>query len=124
MMAALKQGRVLGMLIDQKYNEGLAVPFFGQPAMTNPVFVQMAQRYNGFLIPARAERLGGAHFRLTLHPPLALADQAGHPRTAEDVLAEAHRLLEEWIRERPEQWLWIHKRWDSKNLAAEISSES
>ena len=84
----------------------------------------MSQRYNGFLIPARAERLGGAHFRLTLHPPLALADQAEHPRTAEDVLAEAHRLLEEWIRERPEQWLWIHKRWDSKNLAAEISSES
>lgn len=114
MIAALKQGRALGILIDQKYNEGLAVPFFGRTAMTNPVFVQLPQRYQGFVIPARAERLGGARFRITFHPSLALFTAGGQARPAEDVIGEAHALLEGWIRQRPEQWLWMHKRWPAE----------
>jgi KDO2-lipid IV(A) lauroyltransferase len=38
-------------------------------------------------------------------------DAENQPRPAEDVIAEAHALLESWIKERPEQWLWQHRRW-------------
>ena len=105
-MMALKNGRRIGILIDQKYNQGLAMPFFRRTAMTSPAFVQLAQRFDCPLIPARVERLEGAHFRITIYPPLVTKD-----RSVEDVITESHALLEKWITEHPSQWLWVHRRW-------------
>lgn len=113
---AMQQGRHIAMLIDQKYNEGIAVPFFGHPAMTATAFVLLCQKFNCPLIPLRVERLNGAHFRLTVHEPMALFDGEGHPLPAETATVRAHEYLEDWIRERPEQWLWIHRRWNSAAL--------
>lgn len=107
-IAALKDKRYLGILIDQKYNEGIAVPFFGHAAMTNPVFVQLAQKYECPVIPVRCERTGPAQFKLTVYEPLNLDS------SVETIMAEAHRLLEIWIAENPGQWLWLHRRWSSK----------
>jgi KDO2-lipid IV(A) lauroyltransferase len=104
-ISALKEKRYLGILIDQKYNEGVAADFFGQPAMTNPVFAQLAQKYDCPVIPVRNERTGPAQFRLTVHEPLDL------DASVDDVIKEAHRLLEMWIKDRPGQWLWLHRRW-------------
>lgn len=109
---SLKTGRHVGILIDQKYNEGLSVPFFGREAMTSPAFVQLAQKYNCPLVPGRMERTGGAHFRLTADGgPLPLFDETGKALPVEQVIADAHARLEKWIQERPEQWLWLHRRW-------------
>lgn len=112
----LKTHQILGMLIDQKYNEGLAVPFFGKPAMSNPVYVQLAQKYKCPAIPVQAIRLKGAHFKIKVYPPLGLFDPDGKPFPVENVIANTHMLLERWIRENPGQWLWLHRRWDSKGL--------
>ncbi len=111
LVEAVQSGRSIGILIDQKYNEGVEVPFFGQPSMTSPAFVQLGQKYKCPVVPFRVERLQGIRFRLTFYPPLKLFDDAGSPRPVEDVIADAHRLLEGWIAERPDQWLWLHKRW-------------
>lgn len=108
MVDALQEGRPLMMLIDQKYNEGLAVPFMGRPAMTSDAFVRFARKFSCPLIPYRVERLGGPRFRVTFFPPMAADDGP-----VETVIADAHALLENWIAERPEQWLWLHRRWDS-----------
>jgi KDO2-lipid IV(A) lauroyltransferase len=112
---AMKQGRYLGILIDQKYNEGVAVPFFSIPAMTNPVSIQLCQKYDGMLVPVRNVRTRGANFTLKIHKPLDLFKD-GEARPLEDVIQDAHTLLEEWIREEPAQWLWLHRRWDSEGL--------
>lgn len=111
LVESIKAGRSIGILIDQKYNEGVEIPFFGQPAMTSPAFVQLGQKYNCPLVPFRVERIEGIRFRLTFYPPLKVSDDSGNPRPVEDVLGDAHRLLESWITERPDQWLWLHKRW-------------
>lgn len=116
MLEAIKQKRYLGILIDQKYNEGLAVLFFNKPAMTNPIFVQLCQKYKCPLIPARSTRHGGANFTITIHEPLKLTSEDNKSLPIEDVIADAHHYLETWIKENPEQWLWLHKRWDSKKL--------
>lgn len=108
---ALKNKRLIGILIDQKYNEGISAPFFGMPAMTNPVFVQLAQKYKAPIIPVRGQRLDGANFKLTFYEPLKTFDESGAPLPIEDVISQAHEYLEEWITQKPEQWLWLHRRW-------------
>ncbi|PCK00233.1 MAG: lipid A biosynthesis acyltransferase [Zetaproteobacteria bacterium] len=108
---ALKEAHSIGILIDQKYNEGVEVDFFKMPTMTNPIFVQLCQRYKCPLIPVRNERISGCNFKLTAYPPLTLFKDDGTPRPVDDVIKDAHILLEQWIKERPEQWIWLHHRW-------------
>ena len=55
-------------------NDGIPSPFFGVDAMTSKGFAQLALRFNCVILPAWVERLGGAHFRLNVDPPLALPD--------------------------------------------------
>jgi KDO2-lipid IV(A) lauroyltransferase len=110
-VAALRRGGHLTLLADQKLNDGIAVPFFGREAMTAPALAMLALRFDCDVLPVRVERLRGAYFRLTVYPKLALPQ--GGDRTA-DILAlmtEVNQALESWIRERPEQWFWLHRRW-------------
>ncbi len=119
-MQSLKENRHVGILIDQKYNEGIPVPFFGRPAMTSPAAVQLAQKFRCPLVMARLERLDKARFSITA-TEIPYLDDAGNPLPAETVLATIHGHLERWIRERPGQWLWLHRRWPSQ-AALETSS--
>jgi KDO2-lipid IV(A) lauroyltransferase len=110
-VAAIQEGRHLTMLVDQKMNDGIAVPFFGRDAMTAPALARLARRYDCIVVPVHVERLGGAHFRLICEPPLPV------PKTSDahaDVLAlmtAVNATIERWIRARPEQWFWLHRRW-------------
>ena len=113
LIQSIKNKRHIGVLLDQKYREGLAVPFFGMPAMTNPVFIQLCQKYDCPLIPVRNIRLGPARFEIRLYEPIELFTKDGQARSAEDVLIEINALLEDWIIQNPGQWLWLHRRWDS-----------
>ncbi len=105
LVQSLKEGHSIGILIDQKYNEGVAADFFGRPAMTSPAFAQLARKYDATLIPFRCERLPGCRFTITFETPIA-ADG-----TDENVIAKAHERLESWISAQPGQWMWLHRRW-------------
>ncbi|MDP3532516.1 MAG: lauroyl acyltransferase [Alphaproteobacteria bacterium] len=107
----LKDEQFLAMLVDQKLNKGVAVPFFGHIAKTAAAPAELAYRYNCPIIPSRVERLKGARFRVSAYPPLILPDTGDKTKNIELVMTEINKLLEGWIRERPEQWLWIHRRW-------------
>ncbi len=111
LIKALKNNEHIGVLIDQKYNEGVKADFFGQPAMTSPAFVQLAQKFDCPLIPLKIERLNGCAFKMTILPPLDIKD-----KPVEDVINHSHALLEGWITDHPAQWLWLHRRWNSKAL--------
>lgn len=107
----LGNGGHVGMLIDQKMNDGIAVPFFGRDAMTAPAAAQLALRAGIPIRPARTERLGGARFRITVLPPLEPPATGDRNADVRIVMQRLNDLLESWIRERPEQWLWVHRRW-------------
>jgi len=110
-IAALRGGAHLGLLADQKMNDGIPVPFFGRPAMTAPALAVLALRFDCDVLPLRVERLDGAHFRVTVSPPLHLS-RSGEPHAdAAALMARANTTLEAWIRDRPQQWLWLHQRW-------------
>jgi Kdo2-lipid IVA lauroyltransferase/acyltransferase len=111
LLALAKQRARIGMLVDQKLNEGIALPFFGRPAMTAPALAQLALRFDLPVAPVRCERLAGPRLRLTLYPPLALRRTGDREADVRALMSEANAILEGWIRERPEQWLWLHRRW-------------
>jgi len=106
-IAALRRDTHLTLLADQKMNDGIPVPFFGRPATTAPALAVLALRFDCDVLPARVERLDGARFRLTVLPPLPLP-RSGEPYAdAAALMAGGNATLEEWIRDRPGQWLWL-----------------
>jgi Kdo2-lipid IVA lauroyltransferase/acyltransferase len=109
--AALYRGGHLTMLADQKLNEGIPVKFFGRPAMTATALALLALRFECDVLPARVERLGGARFRLTVYPPLPLPRSGDQEADVAALTAHVTAVLESWIRNRPEEWLWVHRRW-------------
>ena len=110
-LAVLRRGAHLTLLVDQKLNEGIAVPFFDRPAMTAPALALLALHFNCAVLPVRVERLDGAHFRLTVEPPLPLPRTGERSADVAALMTAVNRTLERWIRERPEQWFWVHNRW-------------
>lgn len=107
----LREGKVLGMLFDQRITDGaLAVPYFGRPAMTTGLPALLALRLGCAVHPMRSWREGGK-IRVDVEP--ALAVPAGGP-TPENMFELTRRMterVEAWVRACPTQWLWIHNRW-------------
>jgi KDO2-lipid IV(A) lauroyltransferase len=110
-LAHLGRGGYLGMLVDQKMNDGIAAPFFGRPAMTAPAAAAFALRFGCPLIPAHVERIGPARLRLVVEPPMALPDTGDRQADLLRLTTEINVILERWIRARPGEWLWLHRRW-------------
>ena len=110
MVKAMKAGEHLGILVDQKYNEGVTVPFFGMNANTGVAFIELAKKYDCPLIPIQYIREKNG-FLIDVHPPIPTLD-----RDVLDILTDAHKLMEGWIRQHPEQWLWLHRRWKNEEL--------
>ena len=108
---ALREGRALCMLVDQKMNDGIPVPFFGRDAMTAPALAVLALRYECAVVPIRMQRTKGAHFRMISEPPLALPETGNNDADRAALMREVNALVERWVREHPEQWLWLHRRW-------------
>jgi KDO2-lipid IV(A) lauroyltransferase len=110
-VAEIEAGRPIGMLIDQRMSNGMAVPIFGRPAMTAPGPAQLALRFGCPIVPVQVERTRGARFRITLYDPLAVEKTGDQQADIYKVLVQINDAVESWVRARPDQWLWIHDRW-------------
>lgn len=106
----LRAGRAIAMLSDLPDRTGLRAPFFGHPANLSTFPVAMARRLALPLIAGRCLRVDGATFLIDgvrLDPPETDDVDA-------DIAAGARRLhaeFEDWIRERPSQWMWATRKW-------------
>jgi KDO2-lipid IV(A) lauroyltransferase len=106
LLGTLRRGGALGMLIDQDTKvDGVWVPFFGRPAFTPVGAAKIALRQNTAVIPTFIERLPDGRHLATFHPPLDLPDD---PTEATALMTAK---IEEQVRRRPEQWVWMHRRW-------------
>jgi KDO2-lipid IV(A) lauroyltransferase len=92
-------------------NDGIPVPFFGRDAMTAPALAEFALKFDCPMVPARITRLGGARFRLTALPPIHLVRTGDHQADVAAIMTAVNAIIEAWVRETPEQWLWLHNRW-------------
>ncbi len=110
-LAWLNQGGHLGMLVDQKMNDGIPVPFFGRDAMTAPALAQFALKYRCPVVPAHVVRIGGARFKLVIEPPIDLPDSGDRHADLMALMTKVNAVIEGWVRASPGQWLWLHRRW-------------
>jgi len=121
-MTVLGAGGQALMLADQRMNDGVAIPFFNLPAMTSTALARLSIRFDATLVPMRAERLGGSRFRVTAEAPLEVP-RCGEVFSDEKAIMEAvNQHIETWVRARPEQWLWLHRRWP-KQFVGSIESD-
>lgn len=118
MQGVLEKDGHLGMLIDQHFTRGVVIPFLGRPALTNPILGKFARRFDCPVHGVRVIRLPGQRFRLELTPPLDLPrDEAGEIDVT-GAMAMMTAVVEGWVREHPEQWLWMHRRWRPNMIKA------
>jgi KDO2-lipid IV(A) lauroyltransferase len=117
-LAHLSRGGYLGMLVDQKMNDGIPVEFFGRTAMTAPALGALALRFRCPVIPGRIRRIGPARLRLEVEPPLALPDSGDRQKDVATVMRMVDATLERWITDDPGSWLWLHRRWPKTEIAA------
>jgi KDO2-lipid IV(A) lauroyltransferase len=111
MTGVIERGGHLGQLIDQHFTRGIPVDFMGRPAFANPLLAKLARHYDCPVHGVRVIRLGGHRFRLELTPPLDLPRDADGLVDVAGAVQAMQRVVEGWVREHPEQWLWMHRRW-------------
>ncbi|HEY5288855.1 MAG TPA: lysophospholipid acyltransferase family protein [Caulobacteraceae bacterium] len=111
LLEALNDGRSIAMLNDQRYDMGVAAPFFGRLVMTNPAAVRLALKFSAPIVPMSIDRLGGARFRCVVHPPIELIHSGPRKTDIETGVAAINAFIEARVRERPGEWWWLHRRW-------------
>jgi len=112
-MRTIRGGGIVAILIDQNMQpkDGIFVRFFGRPACTTTVAAALALKTGCAIVPVRCLLQPNGRYRMVYGPPVEW------PRTGrqeEDIAGLTQHLtsiIEAWVRETPEQWLWLHRRW-------------
>lgn len=111
LMRAIGRGESIALLNDQKYNGGVAAPFFGVTAHTAPGPSTFALRFGIPIQPLSVQRRRKASFTVIAHEPIVLAETGDRNADIETGVRRINAFMEERIRERPTEWFWVHKRW-------------
>ena len=108
---AIKQNQHIGMLVDQKQNDGIAVPFFGRDAMTAPAIASLALKYDLQLIPLQVLRVKGPKFIVKVSEPFKFDNTGDDKKDTLIAMTRINSILEGWVKQEPSQWFWVHNRW-------------
>ena len=108
---ALERGAHVGMLVDQYFSRGVEVTFFGRKTTANPLIARLARHFDCPIHGTRIVRLPGNRFRAELSEAIVPVRDAGGAVDIAGTMQAITDVIESWIREHPEQWLWLHRRW-------------
>jgi len=113
--AHMMRGGHLGMLVDQKLDNGIAAPLFGRPAMTTPAMASFAIKFKCPVFPVHVVRVGPARLHMICEAPMEIPSTGNKDADVLTMTMEMNRILEKWIREKPGAWLWLHRRWPKES---------
>ena len=105
-----KKKKNLGMLIDQKMNDGIKTTFFGRNVMTASAIAKFAIKYKCPIIPTLCIRESGIKLKIIYFKPIYFK-QLKKIGSEKDIMNYLNKYVESWISKYPDQWLWIHRRW-------------
>lgn len=108
MVRHLKKGGFFALLVDQDSHSGKSIKFLGQPARTTTAPAEMALRYDLPLVPVFAIRqLNGRDIKLEYEKPIMHTNVTRMTNEINDRIGTR-------IKENPEQWYWLHNRWNKE----------
>ena len=107
----MRRGAWIGLLIDEPYPRGVTVTFFGRECSASPLFAQIAHQLDCPVYGARTIRLPEGKLALDLTGPVPLPRDAGGSVDVHAATQLMTDIIEGWIREHPEQWVWLQRRW-------------
>jgi KDO2-lipid IV(A) lauroyltransferase len=111
LISAVKAGCAIGMLVDQKMNDGIEVPFLGQPAMTANAIAKIALQFDYPIIPLQLIRTNNSYFKAIIHPPIKFKKTSDNKADCYNIMLIINQILGNWVSENPGQWFWFHNRW-------------
>jgi Kdo2-lipid IVA lauroyltransferase/acyltransferase len=112
LLRVLESGGRVAMLVDQHYVNGVDVTFFGRPCKANPFIARLARHVDCPIHGTRVVRLPDGHrFRVDLTEAVEPARDADGRIDIAGTMQAITAVIEGWVREHPEQWLWVHRRW-------------
>jgi KDO2-lipid IV(A) lauroyltransferase len=118
LLEALRRGEAVALMNDQKFNQGVPSLFFGHEVHTAAGPTRLALRTTGRLQPMTAQRLKGARFRVIVHEPIVLQHTGDREADLADGVRQVNAFIEARVRERPQEWFWIHNRWSNAAYAS------
>lgn len=123
MITALKNKETLGILMDQNTSrsKGLFIDFFGEPACTVPVIALLALRYRVPVIPGFIIRTGFDTHTLYLGPEVEIQRTGDTQKDIAENTRHFNTIIEQFVRQYPDQWFWIHNRWKTRPIEEEIA---
>lgn len=114
LMRAMARGESIALMNDQKFNGGVAAPFFGKTVHTAPGPSIFALRFGAPIQPLSVQRTHKARFKVIAHEPTVLADTGDRDADVETAVRRINAFMEERVRARPTEWFWVHKRWPNE----------
>jgi Kdo2-lipid IVA lauroyltransferase/acyltransferase len=108
---ALEQGRHVAMLVDQHYTRGIDVTFFGRTCKVNPLIAMLAREVECPIHGTRVIRVPGNRFQAEISEEVKPVRDAHGRIDVQGTMQAITDVVEAWVREHPEQWLWVHRRW-------------
>jgi KDO2-lipid IV(A) lauroyltransferase len=108
---ALQKGQHVGMLVDQYLTNGVEVTFFGRKTKANPMLARLLRQVECPIHGVRVVRLPNHRFRAELTEEIPPVRDAEGKIDVQGTTQAITNVIEGWIREYPEQWLWLHRRW-------------
>ena len=111
-MQTLKKNGVVGLLMDQAVipDEGYIIDFLGRGAWTTKMPALIARKTGAAVLPAFIHRDGRGH-KITIYPEIELSKNSDTENAIKEDTVTFSRFIEEYIKEHPAEWLWIHRRW-------------
>jgi KDO2-lipid IV(A) lauroyltransferase len=109
----LEANRHVAMLADQHFVKGVEVTFFGRPCKANPLIAQLARHIECPIHGTRIVRRREDPNRFTIEMTPAIVPARDHAGLIDiaGTMQVITSVIEGWVREHPEQWLWLHRRW-------------
>jgi Kdo2-lipid IVA lauroyltransferase/acyltransferase len=108
----LQSGISVGIVADQHYTKGVEVTFFGRKCLANPLVAMLARQTETPIHGVRVVRnTDGNSFWGEITPQVDPVRDSGGRVDIQGTTQVVTSMIEGWIRERPEQWLWLHRRW-------------
>ena len=111
LVEALQKGQHVAMLVDQYWTGGVEVTFFGRKTRANPTLARLLRQVECPIHGVRIIRLPGHRFRAELSEEVKPVRDASGQIDVQGTTQAITSVIEDWIREYPDQWLWLHRRW-------------